>query len=69
MWQAVFAMSANSSAADNEHCRACMSVEELMKRARKLAGKASAKNDVQQSSTTHTSSVRVFLLQHAKKMK
>ncbi|VDK72879.1 unnamed protein product [Litomosoides sigmodontis] len=50
----ISAMSA-ASANGSEHCRACMSVEELMKRARKLAGKVSSGND-RQSSTTQTSS-------------
>ncbi|KAL3990335.1 Erv1 / Alr family protein [Acanthocheilonema viteae] len=49
-------MSAASSAKGNEHCRACMSVEELMERARKLAGKMSSKDDARQSSTAQTSS-------------
>ncbi|VDN03852.1 unnamed protein product [Thelazia callipaeda] len=44
-------MSASSSGVGEEHCRACMSVEELMRRARKMAGKIS-KDSVQQSSAT-----------------
>lgn len=51
-----------ASANDNEHCRACMSVEELMKRARKLAGKVSSGNGTRQSSTTQTSSVRILFI-------
>ncbi|EFO22667.1 hepatopoietin HPO2 [Loa loa] len=49
-------MSPSSSATGNEHCRACMSVEELMEHARKLAGKLSSENNKQQSSTTRASS-------------
>ncbi|VDO24480.1 Uncharacterized protein BM_BM4468 [Brugia malayi] len=49
-------MSASSPTSGSEHCRACVSVEELMERARKLAGKVSAENGARQSLTIQASS-------------
>lgn len=65
--QGIFAMSTVPSAHGNEHCRACMSVEELMDRARKLAGKVSSGKDTPQSSTTQISSVRFLFIAALKK--
>lgn len=57
-------MSAASSG--EEHCRACMNVEELMKRARKLVAKVSAENTVQQATPSTLAVVRILIMQFKK---
>ncbi|MCP9263091.1 putative uridine-cytidine kinase [Dirofilaria immitis] len=54
--EAVIAMSTAPSVVRDERCRACMSVEELMERARRLVGRVSLENGSQQSSTSQASS-------------
>uniref|UniRef100_A0A915Q3M6 Sulfhydryl oxidase n=1 Tax=Setaria digitata TaxID=48799 RepID=A0A915Q3M6_9BILA len=52
-------MSTASSNTGEEHCRACLSVEELLKRARKLAGKVPSASRTQNSSTGQASLDRI----------